>query len=75
MLSLPRFSEKALEGTSAPTAVKVNERYGMRMDHTCIIGTILRLAYGAPQACAAGTLNLTEMQIVVAARVSVKARC
>jgi hypothetical protein len=68
-LSLPRFSEKALEGT----AVKVNERYEMRIDHTCVRGTMLRLVDSAPKACAAGILNLTEMQILAAARVTVKA--
>lgn len=35
---------------------------------------MLRLAYGAPQLYAAGTLNRTEIQIVVAARVTVKAQ-
>jgi predicted regulator of Ras-like GTPase activity (Roadblock/LC7/MglB family) len=44
------------------------------MDHTRVRGAMLRLAYGAPQACAARNQNRTEIQVVVAARVTVKAQ-
>jgi hypothetical protein len=77
MFSLPRFSEKALEGNDSAHGGEgsaINEKHGMRIDYTCVRGAMLRLAYGAPQACAARSPNRTEIQIVVAARVTVKAQ-
>jgi hypothetical protein len=76
MLSLPRFSEKALDdSTHGGEGSAINEKYGMRMDHTYVRGAMLRLAYGALQASAARTPNRIEIQIVVAARVvTVKAQ-
>jgi len=40
-----------------------NQGHGMRRGHACVTGTVLRLAYSVPQACAARIPNRIEIQI------------